>query len=265
MFYVYLHRRLDTNEVFYIGKGTKKRAWDRDSRKTQKWKDIVNSVGYSVEIYRDNLTEQEADLLETELINTSQWNLVNVTLQSTRVKEISFDTVNRLFEYDSSSPSGLVRKTEGYRRYKVGDVAGSRKHRDNGDPAKWSVYVGNRLVAAHRIVYVLFNPDFDQSLYINHIDCNPHNNLIENLEAVTKQQNNTRTKLHTTGITRRNNKTGITGVSYQASGYYVGFYTDKSGLFHRQHFSISKLGKVAALEMAKQWRLEKHNSSNNKG
>ena len=27
MFYVYIHLRLDTGEIFYVGKGSKKRAW----------------------------------------------------------------------------------------------------------------------------------------------------------------------------------------------------------------------------------------------
>lgn len=41
----------------------------------------------------------------------------------------------------------------------------------------------------HRLVYFSFNPDADESLEINHIDHNPSNNNLSNLELVTRQEN----------------------------------------------------------------------------
>lgn len=47
---VYQHRRLDTNQIFYIGIGKSvKRAYHKRGRNSH-WKNIVNKVGYSVEI-----------------------------------------------------------------------------------------------------------------------------------------------------------------------------------------------------------------------
>jgi len=80
IYYVYLHRRLDDNSVFYVGKGKKKRAWVTKSR-NKHWKHIVEKYGYTVEIFKDNLTEQEAFKLEEEQIKFYGLdNLSNMTL-----------------------------------------------------------------------------------------------------------------------------------------------------------------------------------------
>lgn len=67
VFYVYLHRRNDTNEVFYVGKGKDKRAWSRKGR-NEWWKRVVDKCGYSVEINEAGMSEQSAFDLEVELI-----------------------------------------------------------------------------------------------------------------------------------------------------------------------------------------------------
>jgi hypothetical protein len=80
IYYVYLHRRLDDNSVFYVGKGKKRRAWVKKSR-NKHWKHIVEKHGYSVEIYKGNLTESEAFQLEEEQIKFYGLdNLSNMTL-----------------------------------------------------------------------------------------------------------------------------------------------------------------------------------------
>lgn len=47
--YTYLHRRGDTGELFYVGKGTGQRAWSK-SKRNEYWHNIVNAHGYSVEV-----------------------------------------------------------------------------------------------------------------------------------------------------------------------------------------------------------------------
>jgi len=73
--YIYQHTRLDTNEVFYIGKGVQKkfnykyyRAFDI-KRRNNIWKNIVNKTDYKVEILFTNLTEIECFKIEIELIS----------------------------------------------------------------------------------------------------------------------------------------------------------------------------------------------------
>lgn len=67
LYYVYQHRRKDTNEIFYIGKGRGYRAWNRNSRNSY-WNHIVSKHGYTVEILKDFEDESEAYSLEVELI-----------------------------------------------------------------------------------------------------------------------------------------------------------------------------------------------------
>ena len=64
---VYRHRRLDTNEVFYIGMGNVSRAYDKRSRNSH-WSNIVNKSGYEVDIIAENLSIEDALELEVFLI-----------------------------------------------------------------------------------------------------------------------------------------------------------------------------------------------------
>lgn len=66
---VYRHRRLDTNEVFYIGiAGNKYRPYTFKDR-TLFWKRIVNKAGYKVEIIAEGLNWDQASELEILLIS----------------------------------------------------------------------------------------------------------------------------------------------------------------------------------------------------
>lgn len=82
---VYEHIRNDTNEVFYVGIGKKeKRAFSKYGRNPH-WKNIVNKVGYTVNIVYKNIEHKEAKKIEILLIekygrkNLGLGNLVNMT------------------------------------------------------------------------------------------------------------------------------------------------------------------------------------------
>lgn len=57
--YTYLHRRADTNEIFYVGKGKDRRAWTA-SKRNKYWKNIVARHGLKVEIVSFWRTAREA-------------------------------------------------------------------------------------------------------------------------------------------------------------------------------------------------------------
>jgi len=62
MAYVYQHKRLDIDEIFYVGIGDGadyKRAYSKKGR-TKWWKNIVSKCDYKVEILKDNLTWEDA-------------------------------------------------------------------------------------------------------------------------------------------------------------------------------------------------------------
>lgn len=71
MAYVYIHRRNDIQDdhesVFYVGIGTKKRIYQKLSR-NKFWKHIVNKHGFTGTIVKDDLTWEEACIIEKELI-----------------------------------------------------------------------------------------------------------------------------------------------------------------------------------------------------
>jgi hypothetical protein len=84
MFYVYHHLRLDNNIPFYVGKGCKDRAF-RTKRNNKGWNNIVNKVGFKVDILKYFEDENQAIEYEHNLINiykSQGIDLVNQTLYS---------------------------------------------------------------------------------------------------------------------------------------------------------------------------------------
>jgi hypothetical protein len=81
---LYFHRRKNTNEVFYVGIGSKYRAKSSKDRNAY-WHNIVNKVGYDIEIVHKDLSWKEACELETKYIkqfgrkDLGLGNLVNMT------------------------------------------------------------------------------------------------------------------------------------------------------------------------------------------
>lgn len=75
---VYTHTRPDTNEVFYVGKGTNYRMKQKSNR-NKYWQNIVNKCGgYKANILAGNLTEQEA--INFEILMISKLKQANVKL-----------------------------------------------------------------------------------------------------------------------------------------------------------------------------------------
>jgi hypothetical protein len=81
---LYVHRRKDNNEVFYVGIGNEKRPYRKQSR-NQFWHNVVDKYGYYVQILKDNLNNNDAMELEELLISEygrrdlGEGNLVNLT------------------------------------------------------------------------------------------------------------------------------------------------------------------------------------------
>lgn len=62
-FYIYAHKRLDKNEIFYIGKGKGRRANSKSDR-NRYWRNIVKKAGYEVVFLETDLSEENAFELE---------------------------------------------------------------------------------------------------------------------------------------------------------------------------------------------------------
>lgn len=81
MFFTYLHRRQDTGEVFYVGKGRAKRPHDRGGRSVH-WRRVAAKHGRAVEVLAPWPTDAEAKEHEKFLIQVFRdlgAPLVNVT------------------------------------------------------------------------------------------------------------------------------------------------------------------------------------------
>lgn len=65
-FYVYVHRKATTGEIFYVGKGCGDRAWSK--QRNRLWSRTAKKHGCSVEIVQDGLQEWAAFEFECELI-----------------------------------------------------------------------------------------------------------------------------------------------------------------------------------------------------
>jgi hypothetical protein len=64
---VYQHRRLDTNEIFYIGIGiNKNRAYSKSGR-NKHWHNIINKVGYEVDVLIDGCKMSQAKYIEKNI------------------------------------------------------------------------------------------------------------------------------------------------------------------------------------------------------
>lgn len=81
IFYVYIHTRLDNGKVFYVGKGSGYRAFDKSGRNIY-WNRVANKAGWVTSIVQDNMKEEDSYLLEMWLIAKFRHNgvrLCNIT------------------------------------------------------------------------------------------------------------------------------------------------------------------------------------------
>ncbi len=138
-----------------------------------------------------------------------------------RNRLITSDILDR-FYYDPTSPSGLRWKNVDSvkSRITVGEVAGCLESKRK----RFVVGVGNCTYFTHRIVYLLHNSNFDQSLEIDHIDNNTSHNNIENLRPANRSQNRCNTR-------RPKSNT---------SGYkHITVYTDKRNGKHNIRYRVA--------------------------
>lgn len=66
-YYIYAHKRIDNGEIFYIGKGSGKRAYIKSNR-NEYWKRIANKYGYEILFLKRGLSEEDSYKYEIDLI-----------------------------------------------------------------------------------------------------------------------------------------------------------------------------------------------------
>lgn len=77
---VYFHKKKNTDEIFYVGKGRRWR-WNEKRSRNKHWSNIVQKYGFDVSIVASDLSNEKACMLEKFLIQELGLdNLVNYTL-----------------------------------------------------------------------------------------------------------------------------------------------------------------------------------------
>ena len=92
------------------------------------------------------------------------------------------------FEINGKSPSNLMWKNPSCLKLKPGDFAGGQN-----TSGYWAVGLQinkkTNVYMVHRVVYAMYYQTNIDSIYIDHIDGNRLNNLIDNLRIASNQQN----------------------------------------------------------------------------
>lgn len=162
------------------------------------------------------------------------------------------------FYYAEDSPSGL-RRVYVSGGCKKDSVVGKMHYQKDGRPNAWVLKYKGVLYQVHRVIWVLLYGSISSELYVNHIDTNPFNNLKENLEICSPAENNRRCSQHVGLKNQKNNTTGVNGVSLSSSHengreYFIASWQDINGEKQYKYFSVKKLGRDLAFNLAVQAR-----------
>jgi hypothetical protein len=102
MAFVYQHRRLDTNEIFYIGIGKNKKRLNSYKNRNSHWLSIAKKYGFQVDLLIDGCSWNDACEVESGLIDAigrkdlNLGPLVNMTNGGEGLNNPSYETVKKL-------------------------------------------------------------------------------------------------------------------------------------------------------------------------
>ena len=257
-YYVYFHKDSD-GKIFYVGKGRGKRAWQTTNR-SKDWKKI-SSQGFSVELFRENISEQEALDTENDLILNLE-GLVN----KLRFTEIDSEDYSQYFAYDPTSPSGLTRikYVVAGRGCEMGTLGscGHKRTRENG-LQYWGIMFKSRCTPIHRIIWKIINGKIPQGFVVDHIDGNSLNNNISNLRIISRAENRRNSKKP------KGNTSGVVGVGLHTNkknnSYWYAKCYGLDGKVITKTLSVLKYGYDEAFRLACQWREDQIRLLNEQG
>lgn len=164
------------------------------------------------------------------------------------------------FYYDETSPTGLRWKVDRFYGKKKnilmigkGDVCGSFKNTESETPKCVDVTLFGKPYKAHRIIYELIYGEIPKGYVIDHLDQNPWNNVLSNLEAKPKEKNHRNMKKYS------RNTSGRSGVSWSVlnkKDLYAFAQVKVFPTTYSKRFSVKKLGLLPAFMKACEWREE---------
>ena len=251
---VYVHRRKDTNKVFYVGMGNSKRPYKKSFNKTHRWL-IINNIasGHTVQIIDSGLTKNIASELELLVIEMSSF-IVNIHKTCILTKRIP-DNISEYVYYDETSPTGLRWKKTTSNKSIKDQIAGSFNRN------RVEIMIDGGRYFGHRVVMKLHGKD-NIDLTVNHKDCNSSNNDINNLELITQRENNNKKYTHVYDKPISRNTSGKSKISetfrLNRSGrityYSICQWVDSNGKSKSKTFSYLRYGILEAFQKACEFR-----------
>jgi hypothetical protein len=121
-YYIYFHINPLKNEIFYVGKGKNKRAFEK-YRRSEYWLKYVKKYGYIIDIVEENLTEDEAFSKEIDYIkrigrkDLGSGTLINLTNGGDGCVSPSIDTKNKLSLANMGKRKGSENHSSIYIKY----------------------------------------------------------------------------------------------------------------------------------------------------
>lgn len=134
-YYVYIHRAADQHHPFYIGKGSRKRGWAKDSGRSNAWIAMSAGKNVSIEIVQSGMSEADAYDLEISLIQSAKDSgitLVNTSLggggnsgfvSSKRVRVFT----SLMEQFESIMHATLYLRANGYERASGSNIGAACK------------------------------------------------------------------------------------------------------------------------------------------
>ena len=166
-----------------------------------------------------------------------------------------------IFEYDETSPTGLVWIGDPKGKMKTRTPAGSKHYRKNGNPKSIEVSRKCKTYQVHRIIWEILIGTIPKGLIIDHKDGSPFNNIISNLKVKTQKLNCQNRKM------KNINTSGFTGVCWIKHPTYT--YAKAEVRFNGRNFqkvfSVKTFGLLPAFKMACEWRLAQIAQLNQQG
>lgn len=139
---------------------------------------------------------------------------------ASKKRTVDQNLINEIFEYRDGH---LFWKNPFGYKAKAGEKAGSINQE-----GYVKVQILGKRYSAHRIIFCMFHGYFPE--FVDHIDGNPQNNLIENLRECTKSQNSMNKKMDF------RNSSGVKGVSFNKKLQKYVAYIKVEG--KRQHLGV---------------------------
>lgn len=176
------------------------------------------------------------------------------------ILKLEKEYLEKLFKYDTSSPSCLTRRVAVYRgspthnnrsvQIEAGTPVGHYRAQQKRKAGGWYVKINGTTVGIHKIIYVLFHGSLEDGTVVDHINRDPSDNRVENLRAVPQKINSRNRSMSVL------NKSGVTGVHREERNglsYWIAAWREHDK--HRtKRFSIKLLGEDKAKELAIEYR-----------